>query len=58
MTMRQTYLGGEKLFVDYAGNTVPGSRRPVAAETGGEMDNAASARTWTAPGTVSEGRND
>ena len=23
VTMRQTHLGGEKLFVDYAGDTVP-----------------------------------
>ena len=36
VTMRQTYLGGEKLFVDYAGDTVPvivdpGSGRTRAA---------------------------
>ena len=33
VTMRQTYLGGEKLFVDYAGDTVPVIVDPASGRT-------------------------
>jgi transposase len=46
VTMRQAYLGGDKLFVDYSGDTVPvivdrltGQVRP--AQMGGDIRNHA-----------------
>ena len=33
MTKRQTYLGGEKLFGDYAGDTVPAIVDPASGRT-------------------------